>query len=106
MKQNISLAPKNFIALVEPTDNIYETTMIVAKRAKQIVVKTKGELDAKFAAFTTHTDNLEEIFENKERIELSKYYENKLKPTILATEDFLADKIRYRYPDEEASPKM
>ena len=92
--------------LVKPTGNIYETTVIIARRAKQIAVKTKEELDAKLAEFISHSDNAEEIFENKEHIEISKSYEKQPKPVIIATEEFLANKMMYRYPEEAASPKI
>ncbi len=104
MKPSTALTPRNFAELAKPTGNIYETTVIIAKRAKQIAVKTKEELNDKFAEFESHTDNLEEVFENEERIEISKYYEKQSKPTVISTEEFLADEIAYRYPDEEAAP--
>jgi DNA-directed RNA polymerase subunit K/omega len=106
IKQSVALAPRNFVALVEPTGNIYETTVIIAKRAKQITVKIKEELDAKLDEFISHADNVEEVCENKEHIEISKFYEKQPKPAIIATEEFLADKIMYHYPDGIASPAM
>ncbi|MHA7877403.1 MAG: DNA-directed RNA polymerase subunit omega [Bacteroidota bacterium] len=102
MKQSITLTSRNFLELMAPTGNIYETTVIISKRAKQLVTETKAELDVKFAEFASHTDNnnhLEEISENKERIEISKSYEKQPKPAILATEEFLAGKIAGRYLD-------
>ena len=104
MKPSTALTPRNFAELAKPTGNIYETAVIIAKRAKQIVVKTKEELNDKFAEFESHADNLEEVFENEERIEISKYYEKQSKPTVVSTEEFLADEIAYRYSDEEAAP--
>lgn len=106
MKPSTALTPRNFAELAKPTGNIYETTVIIAKRAKQIAVKTKEELNDKFVEFESqsHTDNLEEVFENEERIEISKYYERQSKPTVISTEEFLADEIAYRYSDEEAAP--
>lgn len=106
IKQSVALAPRNFVALVEPTGNIYETTVIIAKRAKQIAVKVKEELDAKLDEFMSHADNVEEVFENKEHIEISKFYEKQPKPAIIATEEFLADKIMYHYPGGVASLEM
>jgi DNA-directed RNA polymerase subunit K/omega len=100
MKQTRNLVPRDFLALSGPTGNIYATTTIIAKRAKQIATKTKEELEDKLADFVaTTTDNLEEIFENKEQIELSKTYEKRPNPTTIATEEFLANEIMYRYPD-------
>ena len=106
MKQNTILIPRNFVELVKPTGNIYETIVIIAKRAKQIAVKTKEELDAKLAEFISHSDNVEEVFENKEHIEISKSYEKQPKPVIIAAEEFLAGKMMYRYPEEAASLKI
>jgi DNA-directed RNA polymerase subunit K/omega len=106
MKQSTTLTPRNFAELVKPTGNIYETTIVIAKRAKQIAVNIKEELDSKFVEFVSHADNLDEGFENKEHIEISKFYEKQPKPAIISTEEFLADKIMYRYPDEEASLKV
>jgi DNA-directed RNA polymerase subunit K/omega len=105
MKQNTMLTPRNFAELIKPTGNIYETTIVIAKRAKQIAVKIKEELDAKFDHFVAHADNLEEGVENKEHIEISKFYEKQPKPAIISTEEFLAEKVMYRYPEKEASPK-
>jgi len=106
MKQSIALTPKNFAELVKLTGNIYETTVIISKRAKQISLQTKEELNAKFAEFESRTDNLEEVFENEEHIEISKYYEKQPKPTVIATEEFLAGEIVYRYFDEEPAPSI
>jgi len=106
MKQSIALTPRNFVELVKSTGNIYETTVIIAKRAKQIAVKTKEELDAKLAEFISHSDNVEEVFENKEHMEISTSYEKQPKPVIIATEEFLADKMMYRYPEEATSLKI
>lgn len=106
MKQSITLTPRNFVDLMEPTGNIYETTAIISKRAKQTVSKVKEELDVRFADFITHVDSLDEVFENKERIEVSKSYERQPKPTILATEEFLADKITYGYREQPTAPGM
>ena len=106
MKQNTALIPRDFVELMQPTGNVYETTIIIAKRAKQIALKTKEELNEKFSEFVSHADNLEEVFENKEHIEISKYYERQPKPTITSTEEFLAGGVMYRYPDEEISPSL
>ena len=103
MEQSVTLMPRNFVDLVEPTGNVYETTAIISERAKQIVPKIKEELDVRFADFTTHVDALEEIFENKERIEISKSYEKQPKPTIVATEEFLADKVMHGYREQPAT---
>ena len=87
--------------LQEQTGNIYETVMIVAKRANQISVEIKQELNRKLEEFAYYTDNLEEVFENREQIEISKYYERLPKPTLIATQEFLDDDIYYRMSEQE-----
>lgn len=87
----------------EPTHNIYEAITIIAKRAQQINVDLKSELVEKLDEFATYTDSLDEVFENKEQIEVSKFYEKLPKPTAIAVEEWLEDKIYYRNPEDEAS---
>ena len=87
--------------LANETGNVYESVSIISKRANQISVKIKEELNSKLAEFATTVDNLEEVFENREQIEISKYYERMPKPTILAIEEFMEGKIMYRMPDED-----
>jgi len=83
------------------TDNIYETIVVLSKRANQIGLDIKDELNQKIEEFATPSDNLEEIFENREQIEIAKFYERLPKPTLLAIEEFLEDKIYYRNPAKE-----
>ncbi len=83
------------------TSSIYESIQIVAKRSEQIALEMKTELDKKLAEFASYSDNLEEIFENREQIEISKFYERLPKPTLLAIEEFLNDEIYFRLPTEE-----
>src|SRR3954464_2930285 len=78
------------------TGNIYESIAIVAKRANQINIAIKEELHNKLDEFASHTDSLEEIHENKEQIEISKAYERMPNPSLLATQEFMEDKIYYR----------
>jgi len=78
------------------TGNIYESIVIMARRANQIASETKQELNKKLADFTSIADSLEETFENREQIEVSRFYERLPKPTIIATEEFLDKKIYYR----------
>ncbi|UGU15363.1 DNA-directed RNA polymerase subunit omega [Sinomicrobium kalidii] len=85
-----------------PTDNIYEAISIIAKRATQINSEIKKELIEKLEEFATYTDSLEEIFENKEQIEVSKFYEKLPKPQAIAVEEWLNDKIYYRNTEKEA----
>ncbi|WP_418535173.1 DNA-directed RNA polymerase subunit omega [Odoribacter laneus] len=81
--------------------NIYEAVAIIAKRANQISVEMKDELSRKLQEFASYADNLEEIFENRELIEFSKYYERIPKPVLIATQEFLDDEIYFRNPATE-----
>lgn len=83
------------------TGNIYETLVILAKRSDQIAVELKEELNQKVSEFATHSDNLEEVFENREQIEIAKYYERLPKPTLLAIHEFLNGEIYFRNPHKE-----
>lgn len=83
-------------ALKGKTGNIYESIAIVAKRANQINISLKEELHNKLEEFASHTDSLEEIHENKEQIEISRAYERMPNPALLATSEFMDDKIYYR----------
>jgi len=87
----------------EPTANIYETVSIITKRANQISVEMKEELDQKIQEFSTSQDNLEEIFENREQIEIARFYERLPKPTLIAVHEFSNDKIYYRNPLKKAN---
>jgi DNA-directed RNA polymerase subunit K/omega len=80
------------------TNNVYEAISIVSKRANQIGSEIKEELTNKLAEFASTTDNLEEIFENREQIEISKFYERLPKPSDIAVHEFLDEKIYYRKP--------
>ena len=95
-----SIVTRDLDKLAEPTGNIYESVVIVSKRAKQIAVNIKEELNSKLAEFATTVDNLEEVFENREQIEISKFYERMPKPTSTATEEFLEGKLNYRLRTE------
>jgi DNA-directed RNA polymerase subunit K/omega len=82
------------------TENIYEALSIIAKRSNQINLDIKKELHEKLDEFATHNDSLEEIFENKEQIEVSRFYERLPKPHAMAMEEWLNDKIYHRRTDE------
>lgn len=82
------------------TGNIYEAVSIMSKRANQISSEIKEELSAKLQEFSSHSDNLEEIFENREQIEISKFYEKLPKPSLISVQEFLEDKIYYRNPNK------
>ena len=78
--------------------NVYETVKIIAKRSNQINVEIKAELDKKLQEFSSLNENIEEVFENREQIEISRYYEKLPKSTLLATQEFIEDKVYYRNP--------
>ncbi len=84
------------------TGNIYEAVAIMSKRANQISTELKEELTSKLQEFGSNNDNLEEIFENREQIEVSKFYEKLPKPSLIAVQEFLDDKIYYRNPSKTA----
>ncbi|MDQ2720780.1 MAG: DNA-directed RNA polymerase subunit omega [Bacteroidota bacterium] len=87
---------KNLVDIKAKTGNLYESIAVIAKRANQINITIKEELHNKLEEFASHTDSLEEIHENKEQIEISKAYERMPNPAILATTEFMDDKIYYR----------
>lgn len=87
--------------LDESTNNIYEAISVIAKRAEQINTDIRRELVDKLEEFATYNDSLEEIFENKEQIEVSKFYEKLPKPHALAVQEWLDNKIYYRMTDED-----
>lgn len=87
---------KDVNAMKAKTGNLYESIVVVAKRSNQIAVSMKEELHRKLDEFSSHTDNLEEIHENKEQIEISRIYERMANPALQATAEFMDDKIYYR----------
>jgi hypothetical protein BACCOPRO_00752 len=84
-------------------DNVYETVMVIAKRANQISNQMKQDLEDKLQEFASLSDNLEEVFENREQIEVSRFYEKLPKPTLIATQEYLEDKIYHKNPSREKS---
>ena len=92
---------RDLMELAEETGNVYETVAIIGKRANQIAVEIKNDLSHKLAEFASYNDNLEEVFENREQIEISRYYERLPKPTLLATQEFIEGKVYYRNPAKE-----
>ena len=91
---------RDLAKLSEPTGNIYESVMIMAKRANQIAAEMKQELNAKLEEFSSYADTLEETFENREQIEISRHYERQPKPTLLAAKEFEDGKIYHRKIEE------
>ena len=105
IKKNIpnNTITRKLVDLDRETGNIYETVNIIARRANQIAAELKIELNRKLAEFSTTTDTLEETFENREQIEISRYCERLPKPTIIATEEFLDGEISYREGSKAAN---
>ena len=98
-----SKAPTNTVTrdimqLSDPTGNIYESVAILGKRSNQIAADIKQELSKKLAEFANYNDSLEEVFENREQIEISRYYAKMPKPTLIATEEFLNNEIYWHDP--------
>lgn len=98
MAADPSIITRDLNTLAKDTLNVYESVSIISKRARQISAIVKEELSSKLAEFATTVDNLEEIFENREQIEISRFYERMPKSTIVATEEFLNGELTYRYP--------
>jgi DNA-directed RNA polymerase subunit K/omega len=83
------------------TGNVYETTMVIAKRANQVSVEMKHDLEKKLQEFASYSDNLEEVFENREQIEISRYYEKLPKATLIAAQEYEDGKIYYKNPAKD-----
>lgn len=98
-----NLITRDVDKLATNTGNVYESLVIISKRARQIAIKQKEELNSKLAEFASTVDNLEEVFENREQIEISKFYERMPKPATLATEEFIEGKVMYRRADVESA---
>ena len=97
-KASLTTVTRNLDDLYAPTGNIYESIVIVAKRANQINVEVKQELNRKLEDFSSYTDNLEEVFENREQIEISRFYEKLPKSTLIALQEFLDNEMYFRSP--------
>ena len=92
---------RNMVELCEDTGNVYETVAIIGKRANQVAVEMKNDLSKKLQEFASYNDNLEEVFENREQIEISRYYEKLPKPTLIAAQEYEEGKVYYRNPAKE-----
>jgi len=97
-KASGSTISRNIDQLAEETGNIYETVMILAKRSNQIASELKEELNQKLSEFASYTDNLKEVYENREQIEISKFYERLPKSTLIATQEYIENGIYHRNP--------
>ena len=92
---------RNIMDLCDETGNIYESGALIGKRANLISMEIKQDLNKKLAEFASYNDSLEEVFENREQIEISRYYEKLPKPTLLATQEFIDHKMYWRDPSAE-----
>ncbi len=101
VKADLTTVTRDIRQFDDKTGNIYEAVSIMARRANQISLQMREELHEKLDEFGSHSDNLEEIFENREQIEISKFYEKLPKPTLIAVQEFLDDKVYYRNPSKE-----
>ena len=101
MSVNPSVHTRNMEEIAEKSGSVYKSVAVLSKRSRQISASLKEELNAKLAEFASTVDNLEEIFENREQIEISKFYERMPKPSTLATEEFVNDEILFRDKQEE-----
>ncbi len=95
-KAPVNTVTRNLMDLCEDTGNIYETVAIIGKRANQISAEMKQDLNNKLSEFASYNDSLEEVFENREQIEISRYYEKLPKPTLLATQEYIEGNVYYR----------
>ena len=95
-----SVITRDLDKIAEQTGNVYQSVVVISKRARQIAVNLKEELNNKLAEFATTVDNLEEVFENREQIEISKFYERLPKPTTTATEEFMEGRLSFRLRNE------
>ena len=100
-KSPVNTVTRDIMDLCEDTGNIYETVAIIAKRANQISAEIKQDLSKKLQEFASYNDTLEEVFENREQIEISRYYEKLPKPTLLATQENIEGNVYWRDPAHE-----
>ena len=92
---------RDMMELCENTGNVYETVAIIGKRSNQIASEMKNDLSKKLQEFASYNDNLEEVFENREQIEISRYYEKLPKSTLIASQEYMEDKVYFRNPAKE-----
>ena len=97
----LNTVTRDVIKLSQDTGNVYETVCIIAKRANQIAVEMKKDLEKKLQEFASYNDNLEEVFENREQIEISRYYEKLPKSTLIAAQEYEDGQVYYKNPAKE-----
>ena len=98
---NASSETRDMASIASKTGNIYRSLSIVSKRANQINLELREELHSKLNEFASTSDNLEEVFENREQIEISKFYERMPNPVLISFQEFMDDKTYYRLPDTD-----
>ena len=103
IKAPTTTVTQNLMDFAEPTGNIYESVAIISKRANQISGEIKQDLTKKLSEFATYNDSLEEVFENREQTEISRYYEKLPKPTLLATQEFIDGNVYFRDPSKDVA---
>jgi DNA-directed RNA polymerase subunit K/omega len=101
VKTEVNAITRNIEDFTVGTNNVYETVAILSKRANQIGSEIKEELNQKLSEFASNNDNLEEIFENREQIEIAKFYEHLPKPTLIAIHEYLNSEVYFRNPNKE-----
>ena len=97
----LNTVTRDLVDLAEETGNVYETVAIIGKRSNQIAAEMRHDLEQKLQEFASLNDTLEEINENREQIEISRYYEKLPKPTLIATQEYVEGKIYYRNPAKD-----
>lgn len=100
-KAPVNTVTRNIMDLCDETGNIYESVAIMAKRANQIAAEIKQDLNKKLSEFSVYNDSIEEVFENREQIEISRFYEKLPKPTLLAAQEFIEGNVYYRDSSKE-----
>lgn len=99
----LNTVTRDLVDLAQETGNIYETVSVIAKRANQIAAEMHNDLSKKLQGFASLNDNLEEVSENREQIEISRYYEKLPKPTLIATQEYIDGRLFYRNPAKDRS---
>lgn len=99
-KAPLTTVTRDMIAMAAPTGNVYETVCIIGKRANQIAMEMKKDLEKKLQEFAS-TDNMEEVSENREQIEISRFYEKLPKPTLIATQEYLEGELYFKNPAKD-----
>ncbi|MDR1645110.1 MAG: DNA-directed RNA polymerase subunit omega [Tannerellaceae bacterium] len=97
----LNTVTRDMMKLSANTGNIYETTMIISKRANQVAVEMKHDLEKKLQEFASYNDSLEEVFENREQIEISRYYEKLPKATLIAAQEYEDNKLYFKNPAKD-----